>query len=194
METTIDSIDNNLLHNILSRLPALACANAACVSRSWNHIISSLLSNPNLSSVLSLNPSIQGAVNEAVDKVLARPIRPQFVIASIGPSFSLQQAHQLITGKLGSRIPTITLVSQGIFGRNAVSDEFEEVQWKFMENDEARPNVGHEKRGVLLTVGFLPRLKETQAPMIDELVINIREHSSSVSGFASPVAIMLFSR
>lgn len=29
--------------------------------------------------------------------------------------------------------------------------------------------------------------------MIDELVLNIRECSSSVSGFASPVAILLFS-
>ncbi|XP_055807771.1 F-box/LRR-repeat protein At5g63520-like isoform X2 [Solanum dulcamara] len=204
METTIDLIGDDLLHNILSRLPALACANAACVSRSWNLIITTLLSSPNLSSALSLNPSLQDAVNEAFDKVLSRPIRPQFVSASIGPSFSLQQAHQLITGKLGSRIPTVTLVSQGIFGRNAVSDEFEEVQWEFIENDEARLNHGNENWGVLLTVGFLPGLKVslipllsktqgTQALMIDELVLNIRECSSSVSGFASPVAILLFS-
>lgn len=59
METTIDAINDDLLHNILSRLPALACANAACVNRSWNLIITSLLSLPNLSSALSINPSLQ---------------------------------------------------------------------------------------------------------------------------------------
>lgn len=32
-----------------------------------------------------------------------------------------------ITGKLGSRIPIVTLISQGIFGCNAVDDEFKEV-------------------------------------------------------------------
>uniref|UniRef100_A0A3Q7IKT5 FIST C-domain domain-containing protein n=1 Tax=Solanum lycopersicum TaxID=4081 RepID=A0A3Q7IKT5_SOLLC len=175
METTIDAINDDLLHNILSRLPALACANAAC-----------------------------DAVNEAVDKVLSKPIRPQFAIASVGPSFSLQQAHQLITGKLGSRIPIVTLISQGIFGCNAVDDEFKEVQWQFIENDEDHPDHVNENHGVLLTVGFLPGLKVslipllsktrgTQALMIDELVRNIRECSSSVSGSASPVAILLFS-
>lgn len=204
MEATIDSIGDDLLHNILSRLPALACANAACVNRSWNLIITSLLSLPNLSSALSINPSLQDAVHEAVDKVLSKPVRPQFAIASIGPTFSLQQAHQLITGKLGSRIPIITLISQGIFGCNAVNDEFEEVQWQFIENDEAHPDHGNENHGVLLTVGFFPGLKVslipllsktqgTQALMIDELVRNIRECSSSVSGSASPVAILLFS-
>ncbi|KAL3327608.1 hypothetical protein AABB24_035334 [Solanum stoloniferum] len=80
-------------------------------------------------------------------------------VASIGPTFSLQQAHQLITGKLGSRIPIITLISQGIFGCNAVNDEFEEVQWQFIENDEAHPDHGNENHGVLLTVGFFPGLK-----------------------------------
>lgn len=103
-----------------------------------------------------------------------------------------------ITGKLGSRIPTITLVSQGIFGRNAVSEEFEEVsleaktknnkflgqicmllfmrtevdilqvQWEFIENDEARLNHGNENRGVLLTVGFLPGLKVSLIPLLSK--------------------------
>nr|XP_009790061.1 PREDICTED: F-box/LRR-repeat protein At5g63520-like [Nicotiana sylvestris]XP_016456218.1 PREDICTED: F-box/LRR-repeat protein At5g63520-like [Nicotiana tabacum] len=93
---TIDMIGEDLLHNILSKLPAVECAAAACVSRSWNLIITRLLSLPNLSSSLSRNPNLQCAVNEVVEKVLARTIRPQFVIASIGPSFDLQEAHRLV--------------------------------------------------------------------------------------------------
>nr|XP_009621682.1 F-box/LRR-repeat protein At5g63520-like [Nicotiana tomentosiformis] len=88
---TIDMIGEDLLHNILSKLPAVECATAACVSRSWNLIITRLLFLPNLFSSLSRNPNLQGAVNEVVEKVLERPIRPQFVIASIGP-FDLQEA------------------------------------------------------------------------------------------------------
>lgn len=35
-------------------------------------------------------------MNDVVDKVLASPIRPHFVIASIGPAFDLDEAHRLV--------------------------------------------------------------------------------------------------
>lgn len=35
-------------------------------------------------------------MNDVIDKVLACPIRPQFVIASIGPAFDLDEAHRLV--------------------------------------------------------------------------------------------------
>ncbi|MCD7448945.1 hypothetical protein HAX54_047557 [Datura stramonium] len=199
---TIDMIGEDLLYNIFSKLPAVECAAAACVSRSWNLTITRLLSLPKLNSAFSLDPSLQVAVNVVADKVLASPIRPQFVIASISPAFDLDEAHRLITGRFGSQIPVITSISQGIFGQNATTNEFEEVQWDIFE-DEADADVGNENGGALLTVGFFPGLTIDLIPlsktrgnkvhMIDDLVLSVRERSSSRSGSASPVGIMLFS-
>ncbi|XP_049354148.1 F-box/LRR-repeat protein At5g63520-like isoform X1 [Solanum verrucosum] len=205
---TIDMIGEDLLFNIFSKLPAVECAAAACVSRSWNATITRLLSLPKLSSAVSLDPSLQVAVNDVIDKVLACPIRPQFVIASIGPAFDLDEAHRLIAGRFGSQIPVITSISQGIFGQNATTNEFEEVQWDtFDEEEEAHADLGNEIHGALLTVGFLPGLaidliplsktrnkfQGNQVLMIDDLVLSVRERSSSRSGSASPVGILLFS-
>ncbi|KAF3674478.1 putative kinesin-4-like [Capsicum annuum] len=282
---TIDMIGEDLLYKIFTKLHAVECAAAACVSRSWNVTITRLLSLPKLSSALSLSPSLQCcllslpklssaltlnpslqevtgssrkkqplaemhepvkitsyrkqgkiskhkmrsalgaffpsvqasvgdrviqylcwcevAVNDVADKVLASPIRPQFVIASIGPAFDLDEAHRLITGRFGSRIPVITSTSQGIFGQNATSNEFEEVQWDNYEDDEAHADLGNENHGALLTVGFLPGLavdliplsktRGNQVLMIVDLVLSVKERSSSRSGSASPVGILLFS-
>ncbi|KAM3338395.1 F-box/LRR-repeat protein isoform X1 [Capsicum galapagoense] len=200
---TIDTIGEDLLYKIFTKLHAVECAAAACVSRSWNVTITRLLSLPKLSSALSLSPSLQVAVNDVADKVLASPIRPQFVIASIGPAFDLDEAHRLITGRFGSRIPVITSTSQGIFGQNATSNEFEEVQWDNYEDDEAHADLGNENHGALLTVGYLPGLavdliplsktRGNQVLMIVDLVLSVKERSSSRSGSASPVGILLFS-
>ncbi|TMW96808.1 hypothetical protein EJD97_006751 [Solanum chilense] len=205
---TIDMIGEDLLFNVFSKLPAVDCAAAACVSRSWNVTITRLLSLPKLSSAVSLDPSLQVAVNDVIDKVLACPIRPQFVIASIGPAFDLDEAHRLIAGRFGSQIPVITSISQGIFGQNATTNEFEEVQWDtFDDDDEAHADLGNEIHGALLTVGFFPGLaidliplsktlnkfQGNQVLMIDDLVLSVRERSSSRSGSASPVGILLFS-
>ncbi|KAL2515064.1 F-box domain [Forsythia ovata] len=205
---SVDDIGEDLIQNILCRLPASSFASAACVSRSWNSICNRILfSFPKLSSALSFNPSLEDAVSEVVDKVLSKPTRPHFALASIGPSFSLQQAHQLITGKFGSEIPLIVNISEGIIGRDALTDEFREVQWEVTEEEEddpagASPN---EKvnRGIILTVGFLPGLKAHIVPLlqekdprgllIDEFVMSIREYTSSVSGSGSPSGIVLFS-
>ncbi|XP_059291812.1 F-box/LRR-repeat protein At5g63520 [Lycium ferocissimum] len=197
----IDMIGEDLLYNIFSKLPALECASASCVSRSWKLIITRLLSLPKLSSSLSRNPNLKVAVNDVVEKVLASPIRPQFVIASIGPAFDLDEAQRLITGRFGSQIPVITSISQGIFGQDVTTNEFEEVQWEF-EDDEAHGDLGNENQGALLTVGFLPGLTVDLIPlsktrgnqlMIDDLVLSIRDRSSSHSGSASPMGILLFS-
>lgn len=56
---SIDVIGEDLLQNVLSRLPALSFASAACVSRFWNLLCDSILSTPKLSSALSQNPSLK---------------------------------------------------------------------------------------------------------------------------------------
>ncbi|XP_027076365.2 F-box/LRR-repeat protein At5g63520-like [Coffea arabica] len=199
-----DAIGIDLLHNIISRLPATSFASAACVNRSWNSICSRILSYPKLSSAISLNPSLEEAVNEVVEKVLSVPIRPQFVIASIGPSFTLPRAHQLITARFGSGVPVITSLSDGIIGRDALTSEFKEVQWELMEDDEDLDGHGNllPNQGIVLTVGHLPDMRATMIPllsqdeeplMIDEFVMDIREYASLVSGSTSPAAIILFS-
>ncbi|XP_031129147.1 F-box/LRR-repeat protein At5g63520 isoform X1 [Ipomoea triloba] len=206
--TTIDSIGDDLLHNIFSRLPAPFCATVACVCRSWNLIATRILSYPKFSSALSRNPSLQDAVNEVIEEVLSQPIRPQFAIASVGPSFSLEDAHALISRRLDSRIPVISCTSQGIIGRDALTHEFQEVQWEIVDDDdddnaEDVNMLQNANVGVLLSVGFLPGLKANLIPllwntrgtrglMVDEFVMSIREYSSLVSGTTSPQGIILF--
>lgn len=53
----IDLIGEDLLQNILSRLPALTFASAACVSRTWSSLCNRVLSRPKLSSAFSLHPN-----------------------------------------------------------------------------------------------------------------------------------------
>ncbi|GAB2224958.1 hypothetical protein Droror1_Dr00005739 [Drosera rotundifolia] len=73
-------IDDDILQNIQSKLPAPSFASAAYVSRTWNAVCSCVLSRPLLVSALLLNPSLEDAVEEIVEKVLARPMRPMFAI------------------------------------------------------------------------------------------------------------------
>ncbi|KAI7732283.1 hypothetical protein M8C21_027996, partial [Ambrosia artemisiifolia] len=65
------------------------------------------------------------------------------------------------------------------------------TQWRRRDGDNA----------IMLTVGFLPGLKITTVPllnknpqtiMISKFVKDIREFSTSVSGYSSPAAIMMF--
>ncbi|KAK4721117.1 hypothetical protein R3W88_011350 [Solanum pinnatisectum] len=197
--TTIDSIGEDLLNNILSRLPAESCASAACVNSSWSLIINRFLTLPNLSSALSCNPCLQDAVDDVVDKVLARPIRPQFVMASIGPSYDLEEAHYLITGRFGCKIPVITSISYGIFGQDANTNEFEEVQWNTMKDNQAHEDLRNEDKGVLVTVGFLPGLIVDLIPLKRARVLLIEDFMRSITGLSfsrsasSPMGILLFS-
>ncbi|MFS7931076.1 putative F-box domain-containing protein [Helianthus anomalus] len=71
----IDVIGEDNLLNIFTTLPATSFASAACVSRSWNLLCQRVLSRPKLSSACSVNPSLQDAVEEVVNKVLSEPIR-----------------------------------------------------------------------------------------------------------------------
>ncbi|CAA0831744.1 Unknown protein [Striga hermonthica] len=200
--TEIDDLGDDLMRNILSRLPALYFAWAACVSRSWNALCNRILSSPKLSSAVSFNSSLENAVDEVMDKVLSEPIRPHFALASIGPLFSLQSALELIDAKLGSRIPLIVNVSEGIIGKDAHTEQFVEVLWEVTEEQEGQPPE-ETNRGIILTVGFLPGLKalivpllykkkEPQDLLIDDFVMSIREVASAVSDSAAPAGVILF--
>ncbi|KAJ0603631.1 putative F-box domain-containing protein [Helianthus annuus] len=94
----IDVISEDLLQNIVARLPATSFASAACVSRSWKVVCDRVLSRPKFASACSLNRSLENAVEEVVNKVLSKPIRPHFAIASIGGYYGdvLREAHHLV--------------------------------------------------------------------------------------------------
>lgn len=179
--TTIDSIGDDLLSNVLNRLPALHFASASCVSHSWHRVCDSLLSTPKLASALSLNPSIQDAVEEVFSKVFAEPIRPHFAIVAIGQSFEMDVALELITKKLGTAIPIICTAAFGLMGKDIATNSFKEIpQWGeeeevdyfnnwhfidpsgFLDGDYSELwNLPKTNRNaaVMLTVGFLPGMK-----------------------------------
>ncbi|KAI7732308.1 hypothetical protein M8C21_010047, partial [Ambrosia artemisiifolia] len=205
--TTIDNVGEDLLQNIVARLPALSFASVACVSRSWNLVCSRILCRPKLSSACSFNPSLHLAVAEVVAEVLSQPIRPHFAIASVGPSFSRLEAYELITAKLGSKVPLVTNCSSGIIGRDVLSHEFKE--WKVTEEDddllEDNDDMEGTNKAIMLVVGFLPGMKVGTIPLlkqydeacpcavkIDKFITDIREFSTSISGCTSPAAIIMF--
>ncbi|KAK1428531.1 hypothetical protein QVD17_17366 [Tagetes erecta] len=181
---TIEDVGEDLLQNIVARLPALTFASAACVSRSWNCVCGRVLSRPKLSSACSVKPTLEAAFEEVANKVLSEPIRPQFAIACVN-RFSLEEAKRLMTAKLSSKVPFIIGTSAGLIGRDAISGEFNENE-----------------QGMMLTVGFAPGLKvksislvqEPQPFMIDQFIADIKEFSTSISGCPSPSAIMMFGR
>ncbi|KAK1428530.1 hypothetical protein QVD17_17365 [Tagetes erecta] len=180
---TIHDVGEDLLQIIVAKLPALPFASAACVSRSWNCVCGRVLSRPKLSSACSVKPTLEAAFEEVANKVLSEPIRPQFAIACVN-RFSLEEAKQLMTAKLSSKVPFIIGTSAGLIGRDAC--------WTLDDN----------KQGMMLTVGFAPGLKvksislaqEPQTFMIDQFIGDIKEFSTSISGCPSPSAIMMFGR
>ncbi|KAI5329509.1 hypothetical protein L3X38_028906 [Prunus dulcis] len=203
----LSPINDDLLHNILSRLPALSFASAACVSKSWNQICSRILSRPKLASALSLHPSPKAAVKEVIEKVLAEPIRPHFVVANIGSGFRLYDIFRLISRKLGSSVPFIISTSSGIIGRDALTHEFKEVKWGDVCGDGSDEDCSIPAKdvnyGILLTVGFVPGLKVDAIPLLrstkeprevllDKFIKDIKDYTASVSGCTFPVAIMMF--
>jgi len=68
-------LDEDLLQNILEKLPAKSFASAACVNRSWNGTCGRILSHPKLCSAVSLNPSV--------------PVLPLSLFLSLSLSLSL---------------------------------------------------------------------------------------------------------
>ncbi|XVE56556.1 hypothetical protein DITRI_Ditri04bG0020500 [Diplodiscus trichospermus] len=199
METKGFSLMNDdLLQNLLSRLPASSFASAAGVSKAWNAACTRILSRPKLSSAISLNHSPPVALEEVFDKVMSEPIRPHFAIASVGPGFDLKHVLRFMIEKLGTRTPIILSSVSGIIGRDALTHEFREVKWTSDNiDDEVSTNTG-----IVLTVGFVPGLKvdaipllqQRKAPqgsMIDKFVMDIKSYTSSVSGCTSPLAIIM---
>ncbi|OMO84148.1 hypothetical protein CCACVL1_10977 [Corchorus capsularis] len=181
-------MNDDLLQNILSRLPATSFASAACVSKSWNAVCTRILSRPKLSSAVSLNRSPRVALQEVLDKVLSEPIRPHFAIAYFSPGFVAEDVLQVMVEKLGSRTPILLSQVPGILGRDALTHEYKEVMW----NGEERCD---DNTGIVLTVGFVPGLKVEVIPLLsykeDQFVRDIKSYTSSVSGFTSPLAILM---
>ncbi|KAJ0111310.1 hypothetical protein Patl1_01242 [Pistacia atlantica] len=209
MATGFALANEDLLQNILSRLPALSFASAACVSKSWNKVCNRILSRPKLSSALSLSPSHHVAVEEVLNKVLSEPIRPHFAIACVGLQFNLTATHQLIAEKLGSRIPIITNAATGIIGRDAGTNELREVKWEILEEiglDQGENNFLTDQLdycGIVLVIGYVPGLKvdaipllrpktEPRVTMVDKFLKDIRDYTASVSDCTSPDGIILF--
>ncbi|CAO2818163.1 unnamed protein product [Amaranthus hypochondriacus] len=191
----ISEINDYLLQDILSKLPAKTFASASCVNRAWNHICARILCRPNFISALSLNASLHEAVKEVTDKALSCPIRPQFAIVSICPFFNLNEAHGLIMEKLGTKIPIITCATGGIMGKHALTDEFQEVKFPCYDTDDIfePPRSG----GISLTVGYLPGFEVDVVPLlegsnINQFVMDTRNFSAAVSGCRSPEAIIIF--
>ncbi|KAJ0587025.1 putative F-box-like domain superfamily protein [Helianthus annuus] len=182
--TSIDDLNIDLLGNIVGRLPAVHFASADCVSRSWNRACRRVLSRPKLSSACSFNPDLEVAVESVVNKVLSEPIRPHFAIASACREIDFPRTHQLITKKLGSKIPVITNCSRGVIGRDAISDEFDE--WEDYDRTGAI---------IMLMVGFLPGIKVKTIPLTkpSKFVKKITAFSTFISGCISPAAIIMFS-
>ncbi|XP_057423964.1 F-box/LRR-repeat protein At5g63520-like isoform X2 [Lotus japonicus] len=197
-------LNDDLLQNILTRLPALSFASAACVSKTWNSVSNRILSRPKLSSALSLNPSLTDAVNEVLHKVLAEPIRPYFAIVNVGSGFESSKILRLVRKRLGFNIPVIVSVTNGIMGRDALTDEFKEVKWgALFSGIDSEAYARNLNEGIVLTVGYLPGLKveaiplrrppkTPQEPRIDNFVMDIKEYSASVSSCKFPVGIILF--
>ncbi|KAG9445934.1 hypothetical protein H6P81_012062 [Aristolochia fimbriata] len=202
------AVGDDLLHNILSRLPAVSFCCAAATCRSFRKICARILDRPKLLSALSLNPSLEDAVEEAFEKVLSEPIRPDFAIACIGRKFNMSKAHKLIQTRLGDEIPVVTCLARGIIGKEAIAGEFLEVQWDPDDPKEAGNAYNSSRniyRGILVTVGFVPGLKVSAIPLkrakkksergavVDSFLSEIKSFTSSVSGSTSPVGILLFS-
>ncbi|KDP22600.1 hypothetical protein JCGZ_26431 [Jatropha curcas] len=207
-------VSEDVMENILSRLPALSFASAACVNKSWNEVCGRILSRPKLASALSLNPSLHDAVKEVLDKVLSEPIAPHFAIACIGKKFSLEVTHRLITEKLGSSVPTITNVANGIIGFDALTNKLKEVKWESSDDEDDRdhgcgsngPDSTGDSlldRGIVLVVGFVPGLKVDAIPLlrpnkvpgiplVDKFVTDIRNFTASFSDSMSPAGIIVF--
>ncbi|KAJ6386822.1 hypothetical protein OIU78_016700 [Salix suchowensis] len=198
--TSFASINEDLVQNIVRRLPASSFASAACVSKSWNQICNQILSKPKFASAFSLNQDEKVALEEVVNKVLSEPIRPHFAIANvIGSEVDLSEKLDFLATKLGSQTPIVVSCASGIMGRDAVTGEHREVMleeyWADGESNSCF--------GIILTVGFLPGLivdaipllqprKVHEPALVDEFVMTIRHYAASVSGWASPVGIILF--
>ncbi|KAE8681397.1 hypothetical protein F3Y22_tig00111330pilonHSYRG00568 [Hibiscus syriacus] len=91
----------------------------------------------------------------------SEPIRPHFVIASVGPGFEFNDVLQFMLENFGSRAPIILSSVRGILGRDALTHDFREVEWTDNSDEEVHVNTG-----IVLTVGFVPGLKVDVIPLL----------------------------
>ncbi|CAN1797063.1 F-box/LRR-repeat protein At5g63520, partial [Linum perenne] len=165
--TSFSDVSDDLMENIVSRMPALSFASSACVNKSWNKVCTRSLSSPKLASALSLNPSLHEAVKEVFDKVLAKPINPHFIISCIGNHFNLELAHQLVDFD-------VELQDQNVGGLVLVVG--------FVP--------GLKVDAIPL---FRPRMSDvTEQALVDKFITNIKMYNASVSDSEAPSLIILF--
>ncbi|ERN09890.1 F-box/LRR-repeat protein At5g63520 [Amborella trichopoda] len=190
------SLPEELWENILGRLPAKAFAKACVTCHSWNCICNRILSRPKLLSALSVHHTLEECMDEALAKVLSKPIRPHFVMAFTGFASSLEKTHILLCSEFGGTVPLVTCFSQGLIGRDTVSNEVEEVLWD-PYNDVLTD------RGVLLTIGFIPGLKVEAVPLfgspeistrtcVESFLADINNFTKEASNCANPTGIVMF--
>ncbi|CAH2073733.1 unnamed protein product [Thlaspi arvense] len=192
----IESMNDDLLHNILLRLPAQSFGSASCVSRSWNCVCNRILSRPKMISAFSRNPDKLRAGEEVLDKVLSEPIRPDFVIANISYG-NVEETLRQITKRVGSRVPVIVSLVAGILGKEARNEKLVEIN-PYAVYVSPVPNFA-----ILLTIGYLPGFKvdvipaiqaigESEATVGDKFVMDIRNFVSVVSDHTAPACLILF--
>ncbi|XP_021818333.1 F-box/LRR-repeat protein At5g63520-like [Prunus avium] len=189
--------------NILARPPAVSFASsAACVGKTWNQSCNKILSRPQFSSALSLNPDLHAALDEVLADAFSKPLRPDFIVAYIGTNFSLEETHHLITEKVGLGIPVITNKAKGLIGTDVQTDKLREVIWGSTDGDSER-NENNSNRGIVLSVGYMPGLKvdvipllrpknEQQLTMVDHFPMEIMDFTCAASGSLSPSCIIMF--
>ncbi|KAM1035435.1 hypothetical protein ACFX13_039405 [Malus domestica] len=65
-------VDDEILQNILGRLPGVEFSSAVGVNTNWNKNFGQMLSRPKFSSALSLNPDLHNAIDEVLDEVFSK--------------------------------------------------------------------------------------------------------------------------
>ncbi|KAL6182645.1 hypothetical protein ACLB2K_044060 [Fragaria x ananassa] len=208
--SVFSKINDDILQNILGRLPAVAFACSACVSKTWNRNCSSILCHPMFVSAMSVNPDACEAVDEVFEEVFSRPIRPDFAIVYIGMEYSLPVTSLFVFEKLHRTVPVIINQAVGLIGVEAGADENEitEIKWE----PEKERNLWTEfmlmggntiNGGLILSVGYVPDLKvdvipllrsRTQPywPLMEYFMLEIRSYTASVSGSSNPACITMF--
>lgn len=195
-------LGDDVINDIMKRLPARSMACAACVCRSWRNHAAKILSTPKLISALSQNPQLEAAMDEIMEKILEKPIRPDFAIAFAGQKFSLSRISSLLKKNLGSRIPTIACFAPGIIGPDAITKEQKEVKWRqpvFETSKTARRRIIAEQHGLVVTIGHFPGLHIEAVPLhnsfveeeVNSFVASLVNYASSLSNDRHPLAMIL---
>ncbi|CAN1175246.1 F-box/LRR-repeat protein At5g63520, partial [Linum perenne] len=174
---SFSDVSDDLMENIVSRMPALSFASSACVNKSWNKVCTRSLSSPKLASALSLNPSLHEAVKEVFDKVLAKPINPHFIISCIGNHFNLELAHQLVDFD-------VELQDQNVGGLVLVVG--------FVPGLKVDAIPLFRPRMDSVETFYCNQSDVTEQALVDKFITNIKMYNASVSDSEAPSLIILF--